>query len=177
MPNDITEHVYDFITIDDEGRTCEAIPESACQQAPRNFVLNTMNGSVTKLAEQLASPGMVFPWLLTALGAPGAMAGLLAARATLGGILTLMAGLAIRVYVADSASVRPYLFLIAAAAVLWAIGGLGIFVIANGAANIFSSPISGRFADRSSRTVMTISGLIASGICRSLPEASEMARS
>ena len=77
LPSNISERVYDFITEDDEGRTCEAIPDSACRQAPQNFALNVLNGSATKLAEQLASPGLVLPWLLSALGAPAAMAGLL----------------------------------------------------------------------------------------------------
>jgi len=31
-PSDITERIYDFITEDDEGRTCEAIPDSACRK-------------------------------------------------------------------------------------------------------------------------------------------------
>ena len=322
---DLIERAYDFITVDDEGRTCEAIPDSACQQAPRNFALNVLNGSATKLAEQLASPGLVLPWLFSAIGAPAAIAGLLvpvkescsllpqlavagsirrfprrkwywagagttqalllalmipmalwlsptaagwtitallglfsiasgvgsvafkdvlgktipkgkrgrllAARATVGGILTLIAGSVIRLYIADIQSLAPYLILIGCAAILWAaaalffasiteepgatgggrnalgevraglrlirevsgfrrfilarsflvsielslpfyslyalakvglsVGGLGVFVIANGISNIFSSPVWGRFADRSSRGVMTVSSLFA----------------
>jgi MFS family permease len=324
-PSDFTERVYDFITLDEDGRTCDAIPESSCKQAPRNFVFNVLNGSATKLAEQLASPGLVLPWLFATIGAPAFLAGmlvpvkeacsllpqmavagkirayprrkwfwvgagstqalllalvipvavwfsplaagwtviallglfstasgvgsvafkdvlgktvpkgkrgrLLAARATVGGILTLVAGMILRLYIADTPSMVPYLVLIAGAAILWAvgalcfaaiseapgatrggrnafkevgaglrlirevagfrrfvlarafllsieislpfyslyalekvgasIGGLGIFVIANGVSNILSSPVWGRFADRSSRWVMTISGLVA----------------
>ena len=322
---DLIERAYDFITVDDEGRTCEAIPDSACRQAPKNFALNVLNGSATKLAEQLASPGLVLPWLFSAIGAPASLAGLLvpvkeacsllpqlavagsirsyprrkwfwvgagttqalllalmipaavwfspvvagwtlvallglfstasgvgsvafkdvlgktipkgkrgrllAARATVGGILTLIAGSILRLYVADTQSLTPYLILIGSAATLWAvgalcfaaiteeagatgggrnalgevraghrlirevagfrrfilarafllsielslpfytlyalskvgssIGGLGVFVIANGISNIFSSPVWGRFADRSSRGVMTVSSLLA----------------
>ncbi len=33
LSSDVIERVYDFITEDDEGRTCEAIPESACKEA------------------------------------------------------------------------------------------------------------------------------------------------
>lgn len=325
IPSDLTERVYDFITETDEGRICEAIPDSACRQAPQNFVLNALNGSATKLAEQLASPGLVLPWLFSAIGAPAALAGLLvpvkescslipqlavagsirayrqrkwfwvgagstqaaflaliipaalwlppvyagwtvialmalfsvasgvgsvafkdvlaktiprgkrgrllAVRATLGGLLTLAAGSILRLYVADSQSLVPYLILIALAAMLWgiasvcfaaiseyegateggrnalsevsaglklirevpgfrrfiiarifllsielslpfyalfardvvgaSIGGLGVFVIANGVSNIFSSPVWGRFADRSSRGVMFVSSILA----------------
>jgi MFS family permease len=324
-PSDITERVYDFITEGDEERACEAIPDSACRQAPQNFFLNALNGGATKLAEQLASPGLVLPWLFSAIGAPMALAGmlvpvkeagslipqlavagsiraypkrkwfwvgagsiqaallaliipiaiwfspifagwtivallalfsvasgvgsvafkdvlaktipkgkrgrLLAARATLGGLLTLIAGSVLRLYLTDSHSLTPYLVLIGGAAILWAIasvcfawikeeegateggrnalseastgirliievpgfrrfiiarvfllsielslpfyalyardvvgasiGGLGVFVIANGISNIFSSPVWGRFADRSSRSVMIVSSILA----------------
>lgn len=63
--------LYSLLTDDDgEVRSCEAIPEEACPDVPRNFLLNAANGSCTKLAEQLASPGLVLPWLLGAVGAP-----------------------------------------------------------------------------------------------------------
>lgn len=91
LSSDVTERVYDFITEDDEGRTCEAIPESACKEAPRNFVLNASNGSATKLAEQLASSGLVLPWLLSAIAAPAALAGLLVPIKEAGSLLPQLA--------------------------------------------------------------------------------------
>jgi hypothetical protein len=39
--------------------------------------LNALNGTATKLAEQTASPSLVLPWFLAALGAPAGLAGLL----------------------------------------------------------------------------------------------------
>ncbi len=60
-----------------DERACKAIPESACTEVPANYLLNVANGSCTKLAEQLASPGLVLPWLLAAIGAPSALAGFL----------------------------------------------------------------------------------------------------
>ena len=217
-PPDLIERVYDFITEDDEGRACEAIPDSACHEAPRNLVLNVLNGSATKLAEQMASPGLVLPWLFSSIGAPTALAGLLvpvkqagsllpqlavagrirafpkrkwfwvgagatqatllalivpaamllpavaagwimvallalfsvasgvgsvafkdvlaktipkgkrgrllAARATFGGLLTLVAGGTLRLYVVDGQSLVPYLVLIAGAAVLWGVAAI-----------------------------------------------------
>lgn len=74
--NDITQSVYEFITEDDDN-ACEAIPESACKEAPGNFFLNAFNGACTKLAEQIASPSLVLPWLLSALGAPATLTGFL----------------------------------------------------------------------------------------------------
>lgn len=42
---------------------------------PRNFLLNAANDAATKLAEQLASPDVVLPTLLSSLGAPIALVG------------------------------------------------------------------------------------------------------
>ncbi|HET8535971.1 MAG TPA: MFS transporter [Solirubrobacteraceae bacterium] len=60
-----------------DGSICEGIPDEACVDAPRNFALNAANGAATKTAEQLASPGVVLPLLLAAVGAPVLLAGIL----------------------------------------------------------------------------------------------------
>ncbi len=73
---ELPRHLYEFITEDDDN-ACEAIPESACKEAPGNFFLNAFNGACTKLAEQIASPGLVLPWLLSAMGAPVSLSGFL----------------------------------------------------------------------------------------------------
>lgn len=70
------DRVYELITGDeDEARVCRDIPDEACEELPRSFVLNVLNGVSTKLAEQLASPGLVLPWLLGSIGAPAALTG------------------------------------------------------------------------------------------------------
>ncbi|MCC5933993.1 MAG: MFS transporter [Balneolales bacterium] len=74
--NKTVERVYEILTEEDE-RSCEAIPESACREAPGNFLLNSLNGAATKLAEQIASPSLVLPWLLGAMGAPPSLSGFL----------------------------------------------------------------------------------------------------
>lgn len=62
---------YRILSGDDtDERACEAISDGQCSEVPRNFMLNALNGACSKLAEQLASPGLVLPWLLTAAGAP-----------------------------------------------------------------------------------------------------------
>lgn len=72
----LAARIYDsLMNEDEEDRACEAIPEAACTYVPRNFFLNAANGASTKLAEQLANPGLVLPWLLSAIGAPAGMAG------------------------------------------------------------------------------------------------------
>lgn len=73
---DTIEKAYQILTIDDD-RACRDIPDSACREAPGNFFLNAGNGALTKLAEQIASPGLVLPWLLSAIGAPSSLSGFL----------------------------------------------------------------------------------------------------
>jgi len=73
-----TDRLYAFLSGDDDfERSCDAIPDGDCTALPRNYLLNVSNGACTKLAEQLASPGLVLPWLLQAMAAPAWAAGLL----------------------------------------------------------------------------------------------------
>jgi MFS family permease len=320
-----TERIYSFITGESEARVCADLPESACTHIPRNFLLNAASGACSKLAETIASPGLVLTWLLAALGAPATLTGLLvpvrqagsllpqlivagqirrasrrkwfwagsglvqatalalmvvaatnlagvtagvaivsllaifslasgvgsvafndvvgktipkgrrgmllAARGTSGGLLALAAGLLIKGYLGNETSLLPYLLLIGASAVLWVVGSLlfgsiaedpgatsggrnaiaelraglghmranpdfarfivarcfllpielalpfyallarsyvgslagnlGIFLTATALAEVLSNPFWGKFADKSSRLVMILAGLLA----------------
>lgn len=70
--------VYRILSGDDsDERACEAIPDSACTELPRNYVLNVVNGTASKLAEQIAGPNLVIPWLLAAVGVPATLVGFL----------------------------------------------------------------------------------------------------
>ena len=76
--DDVVERSYRILSGDDsDERSCEAIPDSACSDVPGNYLLNIGNGAATKLAEQLAGPNLVLPWLLSALGTPAALVGFL----------------------------------------------------------------------------------------------------
>ncbi|MBX6762243.1 MAG: MFS transporter [Rubrobacteraceae bacterium] len=78
VERDVAERVYEWVTDEDaEGSACEGIPEEACREAPRSFLLNLANGAATKLAEQLASPDLVLVWFLSVLGAPVFFSGML----------------------------------------------------------------------------------------------------
>ncbi|SDG74520.1 MFS transporter [Psychroflexus sediminis] len=82
-----TEEFYEFLTEDDETRACESIPDSECTQVPKNFSLNILNGSLTKLAEKLISPGLTLPWILSYLGAPLFLIGMLVPIKNVGSLL------------------------------------------------------------------------------------------
>lgn len=87
----VSERVYDAIFEEEENRACEAIPETACREAPRSFFLNAANGAATKFAEQLSSPDLVLAWLLSVLGAPVFLSGLLVPVRRAGSLLPQLA--------------------------------------------------------------------------------------
>ena len=72
-----TEKAFQSIIIDDEGRACDDIPESACKQEPGNFFRHVGSLALTKSADGLIDPKLVLSWLMTSLGAPVALIGLL----------------------------------------------------------------------------------------------------
>ncbi len=86
----LKQSIYEFITEDDDN-ACEAIPESACKEASGNFFLNAFNGACTKLAEQIASPSLVLPWLLSAVGAAASFSGFLVPISRGGSLLPQLA--------------------------------------------------------------------------------------
>lgn len=91
-PEQITNRAYAVLSGDDQtDRLCEAIPESACTNLPRNYLLNVTNGAASKLAEQVAGPNVVLPWLLAALGAPAFLIGLLMPVKQAGSLLPQLA--------------------------------------------------------------------------------------
>lgn len=72
-----TDRVYELITDDGEVRACDAITEESCKETPNNFFKNIFSGALSKLAEQLVSPGTTLPWILSALGVPYGFSGAL----------------------------------------------------------------------------------------------------
>ncbi|SHN21567.1 Predicted arabinose efflux permease, MFS family [Cyclobacterium lianum] len=74
---EIAEKTYELITDEGELRVCDNISESACKETPFNFFKNIFSGTLSKLSEQLVSPGTTLPWILSALGVPNAFAGAL----------------------------------------------------------------------------------------------------
>ena len=57
-------------TDDNLDRSCRDIPSKSCHQRARNLHANTANGAASKLAEQIAGPNLVLPWLFHIIGAP-----------------------------------------------------------------------------------------------------------
>jgi hypothetical protein len=90
--HDPSERLYGLLSGEDPAdRACEAIPEQQCTSVPANYVRNVANGACTKLAEQLAGPNLVLPWLLAAAGVPAGVVGFLAPIRQAGALLPQLA--------------------------------------------------------------------------------------
>lgn len=68
---------FNAVAIDDEGRACRDIPESACREEAGNFFRHVGSLALSKSADGLIDPKLVLSWLLLQLGAPAAFVGLL----------------------------------------------------------------------------------------------------
>ncbi len=67
--------IYDLLTGDEDARVCKDIPDAACREQPRNYLLHIASLVATKTGDRLASPKLVLAWLMTGLGAPAWMLG------------------------------------------------------------------------------------------------------
>lgn len=74
--NSINE-ILTRIIIDDEGRACKDIPESACEDEPKNFFIHVGSLFLSKTADGLVDPKLVLSWLITTLGGSSSVVGLL----------------------------------------------------------------------------------------------------
>jgi len=160
-PEQISNRAYAVLSGDDQtDRLCEAIPESACSNLSRNYLLNVGNGASSKLAEQVAGPNVVLPWLLSALGAPAALVGLLMPIKQAGSLLPqLMVAGQIRAFarrkffwVFSGLTQAACLLLMIVAAIFltptqagWSIVGLlGLYAIASGTASVAFQDVVGK---------------------------------
>ncbi len=77
MTNSVNSAVYEMLTGEDDGRVCRDIPDEACNAQPGNFLKHVIALAATKTGDGLSDPKLVLSWLLTSLGAPAYLTGLL----------------------------------------------------------------------------------------------------
>jgi len=66
-----------YVGLSGDRKRLNLTPQDRDPDLPRNYFLNMGNGGATRLADQVAGPAVVLPWLLGALGAPAFLVGLL----------------------------------------------------------------------------------------------------
>ncbi len=71
------DNLYNLVTGDEDARVCKDIPESACDDQPRNFFAYLLANLGNKIADELSSAKLILPWMMTSLGAPVALTGYL----------------------------------------------------------------------------------------------------
>lgn len=164
----LTHDLYRWFTDDDgEPRACDGIPADACREAPRSFVFNVANGTATKLAEQLASPGLVLAWLLQSLGAPVGLVGWLEPIRQGGALLPQLAvaarirAVAVRKWFWVGAGTLQAVTLLIVAAVAATLSGalagwvilatLAVFSVASGVGSVAFSDVVGKTIPRGKR--------------------------
>ena len=77
MASTLTEDVYAKLVNEEDARVCREIPDEACHEAPRNFLLLVGSYVLTKLGDSIANPKTTLTWMMDAIGAPVALTGLL----------------------------------------------------------------------------------------------------
>ena len=73
----VAETIYEKLTNEEDARVCLDIDESACRESPQSFSLILASYFLTKLGDAIASPKTTLAWLVSAVGAPAFVLGLL----------------------------------------------------------------------------------------------------
>ncbi len=80
-----------WLNLEFESRSCESIGEEHCKKVPGNFIKNVVSGFCSKLAEQLVSPSVTLPWILSLIGSGSGISGMLVPLKNLGSLLPQLA--------------------------------------------------------------------------------------
>ena len=73
----ISDVVYGALTNEEDARLCKDIGEDACREAPQSFSRVISQCRPTKLGDAIASPKTTLAWLISMVGAPAFVLGLL----------------------------------------------------------------------------------------------------
>lgn len=179
------EDLYNRITGDEDARVCKDIPDSACNDQPRNFFAYLVANLLNKVADEIASAKLVIPWLFGLLGVPATFTGFLVPIREAGVLLPQLAvaaavrNLPVRkgVWLLGAALSALSLFGMAASALLfegvaagWAIlFMLVIFSLARGFCSVSAKDVLGKTVSKSRRGALmgwsaSLSGIAVLGI-------------
>ncbi len=171
MSKQTVEALYDFATGDEDARVCRDIPEAACRHLPRNFFAHLAALIATKTGDRLAGAKLVLAWLLTTLGAPAFMTGLLVPiRESLALVPQLFVAAALRRFGVRKwfwigGSIAQGVCVLAMAAVAVALEGaaagwsiialLVLFSLARGVCSVASKDVLGKTVSKNRRGVLS----------------------
>ena len=186
--------LFSLLSGEESDGPCRDIPDSACRHEPGNFVRHVAALSASKIADGLVDPKLVLSWLLTVLGAPAAMIGLLVPVREAGALLPqlftagALRAMARRKWAWAGAAIGQGLAALGIAAAAftlegWAagasiLGALAILALCRSAASVTHKDVLGKTVAKSRRgtatgaagTVGAAAVLIFGGLLAFLPE-------
>ena len=165
------QRAYELLTNEDDGRICRDIPKEACDQQPRSFLTHVVSLALTKTGDGLVDPKLVLSWLLTALGAPAGIIGLLVPVRESGALLPQLvtAGWVrnrrVRKWVWVGGSLVQGLAVLAMAGAVWFLEGasagwavlglLAVFAVARSFCSVSYKDVLGKTVAKSTRGTAT----------------------
>ncbi|MGR8946740.1 MAG: MFS transporter [Gammaproteobacteria bacterium] len=75
--NSLSLSIHQLLVNEENARSCREIPDEACKESPRNFLLLLVSYFMTKLGDAIANPKTVLAWIIVSVHAPVWMIGLL----------------------------------------------------------------------------------------------------
>lgn len=114
--------LYEVIVEEEDARVCTDISDDACHYVPFNFFAIVVANTLSKLGDELANPKTVLAWVMSFVGAPLYLVGLLVPIRESG---SLLPQLAIAAYVRRMA-VRKWVWVLGSVVQCAAVGGIGI---------------------------------------------------
>lgn len=166
-----SENVAELVFGEGADRVCRDIPDSACDEQPRNMTLHLASLTATKLGDGILDPKLVLSWLVGALGGSATAIGLLVPiREALALLPQLLIGHRIRrmptrKQVWATASIVQGLAVLGIAgaalafegsAVAWSIVGmLAVFATARSFASVSYKDVLGKTVSKSKRGSVT----------------------
>jgi len=162
---------YEMLANDDAGRMCRDISDEACTQQPQNFLRHAAALGLSKSADGLTDPKLVLSWLMTHLGAPAALVGLLVPIREAGALLPQLftaariRAMAQRKWAWAAAAIGQGIgaaIILAAALVLQGIAagvvillGLGVLALSRSVASVAYKDVLGKTIDKGQRGTVT----------------------
>lgn len=119
------EALYNRITGDEDARVCKDIPESACNDQPRNFFAYLIANLLGKVADEITSAKLIIPWLFGLLSVPAGFTGFLVPIREAGVLLPqLLVAAAVR-----KLPVRKGVWVVGAVLTALSLGGMAIVAL------------------------------------------------
>jgi hypothetical protein len=164
----VTQRLFELAVGEEDARLCKDISEAACNDQPRNFLLQVAANGFSKIGDGLADAKVVLPWLLGLVGAPAFFVGLLVPiRESLALMPQLLVGGAIRHFarrkffwvfasLAQGAAILAMALLAAGGLKGFAAGAaiivlLTLFSLARGVASVASKDVLGKTVAKAKR--------------------------